>query len=62
MTVLAEAERILAAAQRPPAGPERPALSFWALLPILAWLVAGEEMCRWAADWGEALTCRGNHV
>ena len=28
---------------------ERPTWAWWLVLPALAWLVAGEELCRWAA-------------
>ena len=27
---------------------ERPTWAWWLLLPAMVWLVAGEELCRWA--------------
>ena len=44
MNAVQQAEAHLAAVQR------EPSLSWawWLLLPWLAWLVAGEELCRWA--------------
>ena len=44
MNAVQQAERVLEAAQRLP---ERPSWAWWLVLPWLAWLVAGEELCRW---------------